>query len=97
MGWNDVEPSEGNGLFSDLSSGARFYFLHSYYFRAASEEHVLAVTDYRGDICVERASGERLWRAVSSGKEPPMGRQAPEATSPKSERCCGRESFLACS
>jgi imidazole glycerol-phosphate synthase subunit HisH len=50
MGWNDVEPSEGNGLFRDLSSGARFYFLHSYYFRAASEEHVLAVTDYHGEF-----------------------------------------------
>ncbi|HUO67397.1 MAG TPA: imidazole glycerol phosphate synthase subunit HisH, partial [Gammaproteobacteria bacterium] len=48
MGWNDVAPSDGNGLFKDLSSGARFYFLHSYYFRAARAEHVLAVTDYHG-------------------------------------------------
>jgi imidazole glycerol-phosphate synthase subunit HisH len=35
-------------LFRDLSPGARFYFLHSYYFRPASEQHVLAVTDYNG-------------------------------------------------
>jgi glutamine amidotransferase len=48
MGWNDVAPSEVNGLFTELSSGARFYFLHSYYFRTASEQHVLAVTDYNG-------------------------------------------------
>jgi imidazole glycerol-phosphate synthase subunit HisH len=48
MGWNDVEPREGVGLFRDLSREARFYFLHSYYFRAASDEHVLATTTYDG-------------------------------------------------
>lgn len=46
MGWNDVEPVSESGLFRGLESGARFYFLHSYFFRCANPEHVLAVTDY---------------------------------------------------
>ena len=32
MGWNDVTPLKDDGLFNNLASGARFYFLHSYYF-----------------------------------------------------------------
>jgi len=48
MGWNDVTPRSGNGLFRDLSQGARFYFLHSYYFTPRNPDHVLAETDYNG-------------------------------------------------
>ena len=48
MGWNDVVPQGGDGLFRDLESGARFYFLHSYYFAPQNPDHVLAVTDYGG-------------------------------------------------
>lgn len=49
MGWNDVTPVNGSGLFRDLSS-ARFYFLHSYYFEAARRQDVLSVTDYFGEF-----------------------------------------------
>lgn len=48
MGWNDVQPREDSELFQDLRDGARFYFLHSYYFAPAAAEQVLAVTDYHG-------------------------------------------------
>ena len=48
MGWNDVAQQGGDGLFRDLESGARFYFLHSYYFAPHNQNHVLAVTDYNG-------------------------------------------------
>jgi glutamine amidotransferase len=48
MGWNDVEPIDPGGLFADLTVGARFYFLHSYYFEVADSANVLAVTDYDG-------------------------------------------------
>jgi glutamine amidotransferase len=48
MGWNDVRPLSDNGLFNNFSMGARFYFLHSYYFLPRFQEHVLAVTDYNG-------------------------------------------------
>ena len=48
MGWNDVTPRQHGGLFRGLESGARFYFLHSYYFAPCQEDDVLAITDYNG-------------------------------------------------
>jgi glutamine amidotransferase len=48
MGWNDVMPKNGDTLFKNLESGARFYFLHSYYFIPKNKNHVLAETDYGG-------------------------------------------------
>ena len=48
MGWNDVSPLEGDCIFRGMTSGARFYFLHSYYFSPNREKDVLAVTDYNG-------------------------------------------------
>ena len=32
MGWNEVRPHRTDSLFRGLDTGARFYFLHSYYF-----------------------------------------------------------------
>ena len=55
MGWNDVVPRKDGGLFRGLESGARFYFLHSYYFAPSQEDDVLAITDYNGSY----ASGVR--------------------------------------
>lgn len=55
MGWNDVAPRQNGGLFRSLESGARFYFLHSYYFAPRQEDDVLAITDYNGPY----ASGVR--------------------------------------
>jgi len=48
MGWNDVEPGKDNPLFNDVGSGARYYFLHSYYFSCCRREDILATTDYGG-------------------------------------------------
>lgn len=48
MGWNDVSPTSDDGLFAGLGTGARFYFLHSYYFAPRHDEDVLATTDYNG-------------------------------------------------
>jgi len=48
MGWNDVAPCDGNGLFRGLTANARFYFLHSYYFLPQNQDSILAVTDYNG-------------------------------------------------
>jgi len=48
MGWNDVNPRRADDLFRKLDSGARFYFLHSYYFAPREPEHVLALTEYHG-------------------------------------------------
>lgn len=46
MGWNDVHPLTTNDLFKELGEGARFYFLHSYYFAPEDPAEVLAQTDY---------------------------------------------------
>lgn len=46
MGWNDVEPVRTDGLFRDLQGGARFYFLHSYYFAPNDPRDQLASTFY---------------------------------------------------
>lgn len=55
MGWNDVIPKKTDRLFRGLEIGARFYFLHSYYFVPCRESDVLAITDYNGPF----ASGVR--------------------------------------
>jgi len=57
MGWNTVRPKRAEGLFSGLNSGARFYFLHSYYFAPRRDEDVLATTDYNGPFVSSVQSG----------------------------------------
>lgn len=57
MGWNDVTPTANeSGLFRELDSGARFYFLHSYYFHPHIQKDVIAMTDYN----IEFASAVRF-------------------------------------
>lgn len=46
MGWNDVEPARSDGLFKAMGSGARFYFLHSYYFAPSDPAEILAAAVY---------------------------------------------------
>lgn len=46
MGWNEVIPISGGGLFKGLEQGSRFYFLHSFYFHCSQKSNVLAVSDY---------------------------------------------------
>jgi glutamine amidotransferase len=46
MGWNDVVPKGGARLFAGLEQDSRFYFLHSYYFDCASDDNVLATSEY---------------------------------------------------
>jgi len=51
MGWNDVSPASRSALFSGLEVDARFYFLHSYYFRCARDEDILARAEYGSVFC----------------------------------------------
>lgn len=46
MGWNDVSTTRPTPLFKMFDEGARFYFLHSYYFDTASAEQQIAVAQY---------------------------------------------------
>jgi glutamine amidotransferase len=46
MGWNDVSPVVNNQLFEQLEVGARFYFLHSFYFECDRVQDIIAVAHY---------------------------------------------------
>ena len=60
MGWNDVRPVSGSRLFDRLDSGARFYFLHSYYFHCDREENVIAVSEYGREFACAVGAGNVL-------------------------------------
>ena len=57
MGWNAVRPTRPTALFSGLESGARFYFVHSYYL----------VCDYADDIAGEAVYGAPFAAAIQRG------------------------------
>ena len=57
MGWNDVAPVGGDPLFTELDNGARFYFLHSFYFSPANAGDVIARADYNGPFACAVRSG----------------------------------------
>jgi len=50
MGWNDVHPSDGSGLFNMIEDKPLFYFLHSYYFECNRNEDSIAKADYGGEF-----------------------------------------------
>lgn len=71
MGWNDVTPRGDGGLFAHLEVGARFYFLHSYYFLPHDPERILATTDYHGpyasSVCAGNIYGVQFHPEKSHG------------------------------
>lgn len=48
MGWNDVTPASPSPLLGGLETGARFYFLHSYFAVPRSDDVIIANADYGG-------------------------------------------------
>jgi imidazole glycerol-phosphate synthase subunit HisH len=50
MGWNELTLTRAHPLLAGIGSGAHAYFVHSYEFRAAHADDVLATTDYGGPI-----------------------------------------------
>jgi len=46
MGWNTINPNNGNRLLSSFNNDSRFYFLHSYYFQCNNQTDTIATTDY---------------------------------------------------
>lgn len=50
MGWNRVAPGHNHPLGRGLQDGARFYFVHSYYFDCDAEDDVLFRTSYGHDF-----------------------------------------------
>lgn len=57
MGWNDVTPEKNGCLFNHIESDARFYFLHSYFFRPNRSSEILSFTDYHGFFASSVKSG----------------------------------------
>jgi glutamine amidotransferase len=46
MGWNFIKPMKNSRLFDNMYPDARFYFVHSYFFRANDKDDILASTAY---------------------------------------------------
>ena len=46
MGWNTINPDPESLLYKDLNNGARFYFLHSYYFECYHADDIISTTKY---------------------------------------------------
>lgn len=46
MGWNRVEQTFDHPLWEGIESGARFYFVHSYYVQAENRDQVAGTCDY---------------------------------------------------
>jgi glutamine amidotransferase len=57
MGWNDVRTLSATPLFEGLDSGARFYFLHSYYFECDRADDAIAVANYGADFACAAKAG----------------------------------------
>lgn len=46
MGWNEVRSRPESPLMRNLSEGARFYFLHSFYFQCQDRGNIIGETEY---------------------------------------------------
>jgi glutamine amidotransferase len=57
MGWRQVEARKDCGLVAGLETGARFYFVHSYFVACASPEDVLLTADYGATFDAAFAAG----------------------------------------
>lgn len=57
MGWNDVQPKLSSPIFAGLESGARFYFLHSYFLGCDEPSHVAAIASYGIDFSCAVSAG----------------------------------------
>ena len=63
MGWNTVTAAPGSVLFAGISSGTRFYFVHSYALRAASAGELAG----SGALVSWAEHGERFVAAAEQG------------------------------
>jgi glutamine amidotransferase len=51
MGWNSIKLYRSHPIFNNVSPGAEFYFVHSYYPAPSDEETILGTTDYGMTFC----------------------------------------------
>lgn len=57
VGWNEVRPTQPSSLLASIPAGTDFYFVHSYHFRVAQPENVLATTPYCGEFVAVAGAG----------------------------------------
>lgn len=50
MGWNELKLLRPHPLFDGIAPGAHAYFVHSYQMKPASQDNLLATTDYGGAL-----------------------------------------------
>ena len=50
MGWNELEVLAEHPLLAGLGADPHVYFVHSYHLRVERPEHLLAVSDYGGQV-----------------------------------------------
>jgi glutamine amidotransferase len=60
MGWNYVRQLKPGNLFKELSDDARFYFVHSFYFKANEESDILTSTTYESEFTSSVEKGNIL-------------------------------------
>jgi glutamine amidotransferase len=48
MGWNEVVVKQPHPVLAGIESGDEFYFVHGYYPKPTSDDHVIAVAEYEG-------------------------------------------------
>jgi imidazole glycerol-phosphate synthase subunit HisH len=58
MGWNFIQEHKASRLFQDMYNDTRFYFVHSYFFKANDPEDILTSTTYEIEFtsAVERGN-----------------------------------------
>jgi imidazole glycerol-phosphate synthase subunit HisH len=49
MGWNSISPAPSK-IFSGIVAGARYYFVHTYYFAPKISESIIATSNYGSDF-----------------------------------------------
>lgn len=57
IGWNEVNLTKDNPLFSGINNKTDFYFMHSYHFIPVQPDHILATTPYCGSFVAAVSSG----------------------------------------
>lgn len=58
MGWNFIVQQKSSKLFTEMYSDARFYFVHSFFFKANNQSDILTSTTYEIDFtsAIERGN-----------------------------------------
>lgn len=63
VGWNEVSFTQPDPLFNNILAGNDFYFVHSFHFKVAHPEHILATTDYGNQAFVSVVRRNKVFGA----------------------------------